>query len=139
MYPVVFTCQVPVLVVDVAEVDELLGVALNDTTVVPPSPDASKTIVFPETFAEMVNVAPPCVGSTVTVRQEVLVQVPLAAVRTFFCCARAKLGMQSNVKIKTTRSIREISHLLLLQRENHDRNNPSRIQQDRVRTAAAQF
>ena len=82
-----FTCQVPVLVVDETAVDELLGVAFKATTVFPPSPDASKEIVFPEAFAVTVSVAPPCVGSTVTVRHEVFVQAALAAVSTLFCWA----------------------------------------------------
>ena len=87
VYPAVFTCHVPVLVVEVAAVVLLLGVAFSATQVVPPSPEASNWMVLAEAFAVTVKVAPPCPGSTLTRRQEVLVVVHVvaAALRTCFC------------------------------------------------------
>lgn len=61
--PETFACQVPTPVADVTVVVELLGVTLNATQVVPPSPVASNCSVA-ENVPDKVNVAPPSVFVT---------------------------------------------------------------------------
>lgn len=102
VYPAMLVCHVPVLVVEVAAVVELLGVAFSATHVVPPSPDASNWIVFDEALAVTVKVAPPCCGSTPTIRHDapVVVQVVAAALKDCFCCAFAERQAPRNITIK---------------------------------------
>lgn len=68
--PAVFTCQVPLLVVEVTAVVELSGNTLRDDHVVPPSPVASNCIV-PVQVPDRVSVAPPLSSGRLTTRHRV--------------------------------------------------------------------
>jgi hypothetical protein len=105
VYPATLDCHVPVLVVDVAAVELLEGVAFSATQVVPPSPDASNCKVLELAFALTVNVTPPTPGSMLLMRHEVplTLQLVAAALRTCFCWARASHGALKIIKIKNKR------------------------------------